>query len=318
MFTRPLGALIAVTVLTGCQLFGPPSAQDIAAKPSQSSMKDGHFKIDAQLVSGANHYAGTGEGQMVLRPHAAFKMNVQVDTGTILGRIGVDLVVSGGKEYTRVGNGAWTVSPDTASGGLKPSSASYLGESEIEGAKSWHIQSHDSSGTYDEWVRESDGYLMKYTASQTDGTKLEMTFNEFNTGATVSTPSQQEIAASQYQSLVAPLNSQLSSLNSTLSLDQRLQNLNGFKNDMAQLSGLEQTYVAGLDKIDWPAAMAPDVSALKAAEQAYVAKLQQRSQFTSWSQVTADESAFQAVLTTQSAAINKIRSDLGLPTVSSS
>jgi hypothetical protein len=276
-------------------------------------MKDGHFKLDANLVNGATHYAGSGDGQLVLKPRLAMKMNVQVDTGTILGRIGADLIVYGGKEYTRIGSGAWSITQDTASGGMSPSKASYIGESEIAGNKAWHIRSHDSTSTFDEWVRESDGYMVKYSVAQDAGTTLQMTFDEFNTGQTVTPPSQVEIAASQYQALVGPFNSQLDSLNRSYGLDFSLRNLSGFKNDTSQLAQLEQTYIDGLSKIDWPGSMDADVASLKAVEQTYTQKLQQRSQFTSWDQVDSDEAPFQAVVNSETAAINRVRADLGLP-----
>lgn len=307
-------AMVALALaLAGCQPAGAPSAQDIASKPGQSSMKDGHFKLDAALVNGATHYTGSGDGTMTLKPKPAMKMNVQVDTGTILGRIGVDIVVAAGKQYTRLGSSAWNASADTASNGLNSQKATYVGEAEIAGQKAWHIRSKDPSGTYDEFVRESDAYLVKYVVAEAVGTSFQLTFDEFNTGATVTPPSPQEIAASQYQALVAPLNSQVSGLNSSYAVDLQFRNLDGFKTTTTQLLKIEQQYVDGLDKVDWPGSMTGDVAALKAAESSYIGKLQQRSQLSSWAQVEADQAAFQQVLNARQTALNKVRTDLGLP-----
>lgn len=170
-------------------LFGPPSAKDIAAKPANSSMKDGHFKVEGTYASGATRMSVSGEGVMVLRPKLAIQTNIQLETGTILGRVGADIVQVDGKRYLRIGNGEWQESDDTATSSDAKRSYSYKGEDQVGGDKAWHIQSVESDTTLDEWVRESDGYLLKYVSTESSGSVLTLVFDKFNTGAKVEAPS---------------------------------------------------------------------------------------------------------------------------------
>src|SRR5437899_2507 len=81
--------LIALLAFThaACQgpfgLFGPPSPQDIASKPDQSSMQDGHFKADVVILSGATHTTGSGDGVLVLKGKKGLKLNVQISAGLL-------------------------------------------------------------------------------------------------------------------------------------------------------------------------------------------------------------------------------------------
>ncbi len=249
--------LLSALLVAGCQgpfgLGGPPSPRDIANKPSQSAMQDGHFKVDAVMANGATHTNGSGDGVLVLKGKTGLQLNIQISAGLL--NVGVDLIAVGGKEYKRIGSGAWNVTADAAT----PASAShgtpsYVGESQLGSDKAWHIRSTQSGTTYDEWVRESDGYLLKYAWGSDTGT-FTMNFDQFNIGASVTAPSTKEIAASQYQALVDPLNTQLSSINSALSLDATPQNLSSYKTDMASYVSLEQQFLGGLAKIDFPTDM---------------------------------------------------------------
>lgn len=311
-------ALVAL-LMAGCQgplgLFGPPSPQDIANKPSQSSMEDGHFKVDAVIINGATHTNGSGDGVLVLKGKTGLKLNIQVSAGLL--NVGVDLIAIGGKEYERIGSGAWSVSTDSAT----PASAShgtptYVGESQIGSDKAWHIHSKQSGTTYDEWVRESDGFLLKY-AWESDTGSFTMNFDQFNIGAAVTAPSTKEIAASQYQALVDPLNTQLNSIDSALSLDATSQNLSSYKTDMGSFVTLEQQFLDGLAKIDFPTDMQADVQAVVTAEQSQMAVAQRQSQAASWAEIDSSADALTKAGTVDQAAVTKLRADLGLPPPSS-
>jgi hypothetical protein len=307
-------ALTAV-FLVGCQgpfgLFGPPSAQDVAAKPGQSSMADGHFKVDALIVNGATHTSGMGDGVLVLKGTTGLKLNIQITAGVL--NVGVDLIAVGGKEYERIGNGAWSVSPDTATpANSSHGTPTYVGESQIGIDKAWHVRSKQSTTTYDEWVRESDGYLLKY-GWQSDSGLFTMNFDQFNIGADIAAPSTKEIAASQYLALVNPLNMQLDSVNTALNGDIVSQNLPGYRTDVGRFVALEQQFLEGLAKIDFPAEMQSDVQAVVGAEQNLIRVAQQQAQATSWAEITATDDALTSAGNADHDAVTKLRADLGLP-----
>ena len=310
--------LLLALLAAGCQgpfgIGGPPSPQDMANKPGQSSMQDGHFKVDAVIVSGATHTNGSGDGVLVLKGKTGLQLNVQISAGLL--NVGVDLIAVGGKEYERIGTGAWSVTTDSAT----PASAShgtpsYVGESQLGSDKAWHIRSTQSGTTYDEWVRESDGYLLKYSWGSDTGT-FTMNFDQFNIGASVTAPSRKEIAASQYQALVDPLNTQLSSVDSALSLDSTTQNLSSYKTDMGTFVSLEQQFLDGLAKINFPPDMQADVQAVVTAEQSLMAVAQRQSQAASWADIDSSVDALTTAGNADSAAVTKLRADLGLPPAS--
>jgi predicted small lipoprotein YifL len=183
---------ITAALLTACGggggplgLFGPPAAKDIAAKPGQSSERDGHFTVTGTLANGSSRFPTTGDGVMVLKPKLALQLNLQVDSGTFLGRIGADFIDVDGKQYSRIGAEDWNISDDPAtSNGSK--TYSYVGEEQVGSDKAWHIKSSETG--WDEWVRESDSYLAKLSIAESGGGSLTLTFDRFNTGAKVQAP----------------------------------------------------------------------------------------------------------------------------------
>ena len=97
----------------------------------------------------------------------------------------------GGKEYDlSPDNPRWTVKPNTASNpsSFKGKNPVYLGEDALKGGKAWHVRATDENGNlFEAWVRERDGYPLKY-ASSSQGTTFTATFDRFNTGQTVTAP----------------------------------------------------------------------------------------------------------------------------------
>jgi hypothetical protein len=262
-----LSALLAVSCQGPFGLGGPPSPQDIANKPGQSSMQDGHFKVTAVILNGATHINGTGDGELALKGEVGFKLNVQVNSGLL--NVGVELISIGAKQYERIGNGAWTVTPDSASpGNASHGTPTYIGESQIGSDKAWHIRSKQSGTTYDEWIRESDGYLLKY-AWQSDTGSFTMDFDQFNIGADITAPSQKEIAASQYQALADALNSSITSVDDGLTADANANDLAAYKTDLGRAITQEQQFHDGLMKITFPADIQADAQALLTAERSY-------------------------------------------------
>jgi hypothetical protein len=272
-------------------------------------MQDGHFKVTAVIISGATHTNGSGDGVFVLKGKTGIKLNIQISAGLL--NVGVDLIAVGGKEYERIGTGAWSVTPDTASpGSASHGTPSYVGESQIGTDKAWHIRSNQSGTTYDEWVRESDGYLLKY-AWQSDTGLFTMDFDQYNIGADIAAPSEKEIAASQYQALADTANPLITSADDALTADANANDLAAYKSDLGRAISAEEQFHDGLAKITFPADTQTDVQALVTADQGLIAVFQAETQATSWTQIhfDAETKAGKAVHD----AVVKVRTDLGLP-----
>jgi hypothetical protein len=182
-----VAALLAVVSLAigGCGFIyavKPPTPAEILAMPSKSGLKDVKVKV---VTHGTNRYSLAGTGVIAFRPKLASHV---VFTGGIREeKIDVD-----GKTYTRGSLGGWSVSPSQSkfrygswADGKNPK---LVGEEKISGDKAWHVTATDAEGKFDLWVREKDGYPLKYRSPFLSVLGLEMTFSGFNAGATVSPP----------------------------------------------------------------------------------------------------------------------------------
>ncbi len=274
-------------------------------------MQDGHFKVTAVIVSGATHTNGSGDGVLALKGKVGLKLNIQVSSGLL--NVGVDLIAVGGKQYERIGNGAWTITTDTASpGNASHGIPTYVGESQIGNDKAWHIRSKQTGTTYDEWVRESDSYLLKYSW-QSDTGSFTMDFDQFNIGADITAPSDKEIAASQYQALADATNPLIDSAGNALSADANANDLAAYKTDLGRAISAEQQFHDGLMKITFPVDTQVDAQTLVAADQGLIAVFQTETQATSWAQIDASFDAETKAGNALHAAVVKLRADLGLP-----
>jgi outer membrane lipoprotein-sorting protein len=167
----------------------PPTASEILNKPDQANVKDAHFTLVAHIVSGGVAFDATGDGVIVAKPKQASKFAM---TTTIAGQsLKFEEIIIDGKEYDLApDNPRWTVKASTSAnpGSFKGTDAVYLGEDSLPLGKAWHVKAKDASGSpFEAWVRESDGYPLKY-ASTTQGSTFTATFDHFNTGQTVSAP----------------------------------------------------------------------------------------------------------------------------------
>jgi len=173
----------------------PPTAQEILAKPDTANVKDGHFTLVAHIVSGSVAFDATGDGIIVVKPQQASRFTMQT---TIAGQpLKFEEIIIGGKEYDlSPDNPRWTVKPSTNSSNpssFKGTDAVYLGEETLPQGKAWHVKAKDDSGNpFEAWVRESDGYPLKY-ASTMQGSTFTATFDRFNMGQTVSAPPASDI-----------------------------------------------------------------------------------------------------------------------------
>jgi outer membrane lipoprotein-sorting protein len=190
---RIAAAMVAAGLLAACGGPGaPPTAQDILSKPNHANLKNAHF-----LVTGKGNNQGTvvdinGDGIIVYKAPGAGRFKFQT---TVAGQqVSFEDISINGTDYTFTvpGNGKWTAT--ATSSGLGPTSFTgasefkYVAEENLPNGKAWHAKAKDKDGNqFDGWIRESDGYPLKYQISQ--GTnQLTLTIDKYNTGESVTAP----------------------------------------------------------------------------------------------------------------------------------
>jgi outer membrane lipoprotein-sorting protein len=175
---------------------GPPTAQDVLSKPNHANLKDAHF-----LVTGKGNNQGAmvdinGDGTIVYKTPGAGRFKFQ--TSVAGQQVSFEDISINGTDYTFTvpGNGKWTAT--TTSTGLGPTSFTgasefkYVGEESLPNGKAWHARAKDKDGNqFDGWIRESDGYPLKYQITQgsAQGTnQLTLNFDKYNTGESITAP----------------------------------------------------------------------------------------------------------------------------------
>ncbi|HEX3629272.1 MAG TPA: hypothetical protein VHW91_02275 [Candidatus Dormibacteraeota bacterium] len=199
---RPAGAILLGPVLilfSACssaagQPAKQPTAAEILNKPNQADVKDAHFTLTARIASSNLVLDATGDGVIVIKPQQASKFTMQmIVQGQTLKFVEV---IAGGKEYDlSPDNPRWTVKPAGSSNpaSFKGTNATLLGEDTLPLGKAWHVKATDDGGNpFEAWIRERDGYPLKYTSSS-QGNSLAATFDHFNTGETVTPPPASDI-----------------------------------------------------------------------------------------------------------------------------
>lgn len=194
---RLLWSVAVSVLLTACAapVIGTPSAQEIASKPSHSNLKDAHFTLAGQVTSAAANIQVKGEGLMVFRPAMASRMVLTGSVGAI--PVAVELISVDGNDHQRVGNAKWT---QTTSSAKPASSATWataknlklIGEEDLPQGKAWHVKGTGDGQPFELWVRESDGYPLKYQ-SENPAAALTLTFDHFDTGQRVTAPAPSDI-----------------------------------------------------------------------------------------------------------------------------
>ena len=134
----------------------------------------------------------SGEGALVYKSPGAGQFKFQT---TVAGQqVSFEDRSINGTDYTFTipGNGKWTSKATTS--GLGPTSFNgasaftYVGEESLPNGKAWHAKAKDKDGNpFDGWIRESDGYPLKYTITQ-QSNALTLTFDKFNTGVSITAP----------------------------------------------------------------------------------------------------------------------------------
>jgi hypothetical protein len=153
-------------------------------------MKDAHASIDAT----GGGFTFKGDGVVVFKPKVAMHLHLSTSLGAI--PVVLEMLEVDGKSYTKVGSDKWTESSSSSAPNPTATDATDLkiaGEETIGSDKSWHVTGKRSGTPFEEWVRESDGYLLRVLGSNDKGTLFTFTFDRFNTGAKVTAPAASEV-----------------------------------------------------------------------------------------------------------------------------
>jgi hypothetical protein len=171
-----------------------PSAKDILAKPQQSNLKDAHFVVSGNLSNNGTSVKVTGDGAINYKPKPGGRFKFIT---TVAGQeVSFEQISVGGNDYGLQSPGPtlW-VSKADPTGGIGPtvfagnSAQKYIGEENLPQGKAWHASAKDSSGNpFDAYIRESDGYPIKYVETQSGGDSITLTFDKYNTGTTITPP----------------------------------------------------------------------------------------------------------------------------------
>ena len=196
---RPAVAMLAPMALLLAACSGgtssqTPTASEILNKPEQANVKDAHFTLTAHIVSSNVALDATGDGVIVIKPQQASEFTMQT---IVAGQtLKFEEIIAGGKEYDLApDNPKWTVKPATSSnpGSFKGTKATLVGEDSLPLGKAWHVKAVDDNGNpFEAWVRERDGYPLRYEGGS-QGTTFTATFDQFNTGQTVTPPPPSDI-----------------------------------------------------------------------------------------------------------------------------
>ncbi len=192
-------ATAAVGLLASCggpgAPLGPPSAKDILSKPLHTNLNDAHFVVSGKFVSstpGGVSVDVHGDGSLVYKNAGAGRFKFET---TVAGqKVSYQDISVNGVDYTFVvpGNGKWTAKTTTSGLGRDSftgaSDFAYVGEENLPAGKAWHAKAKDKDGNqFDGWIRESDGYPVKYEITQ-QGNALTLNFDKYNTGESITAP----------------------------------------------------------------------------------------------------------------------------------
>jgi len=189
-------AVVAASLVAACggpgAPSGPPSPQDILAKPVHaSSLKDAHFLVAGKFTDKAGSVGLTGDGGLA---YVSGSGRFKFQTAVAGQQVSVEDISVNGTDYTMTapGSGKWVARANTAA--LGPNSFAgasdfkYVGEERLPGGVAWHASAKDKDGDpLNAWIRESDGYPLKYVITQ-QGNTLTLTFDKYNTGLALAPP----------------------------------------------------------------------------------------------------------------------------------
>ena len=199
---RFVAVLAAGILVSGCGVptLGPtPTAKEVLAKPQQSNLKDAHFIVSGKITDNGVTLKLVGDGALVYKPkpegHFKFQTTVGGQTVTI-----EEITIDGTNYGLTPSSPKWVATK--SSGGFDPNAFSgasnqkYIGEEDLAQGKAWHATAKDQSGNaFEAYIRESDGYPIKYVESQAGGQNITITFDRYNAGDSVAAPPPDQIQA---------------------------------------------------------------------------------------------------------------------------
>jgi hypothetical protein len=192
---RILLLLTAALMVAGCGVptpAAPPSAKEVLAKPQQSNLTDAHFAVSGKITNNGVTVQLVGDGALVYKPKPAgrFKFTTTVGGQTLT----IEEISLDGTNYGLTPASPKWVATKSASG-IDPNAFSgasdqkYIGEETLPQGKAWHASAKDKDGNaFDAYIRESDGYPIKYVETQTGGQNITLTFDKYNSGETITAP----------------------------------------------------------------------------------------------------------------------------------
>ena len=175
----------------------PPSAKEVLAKPQQSNLKDAHFKVTGKISDNGVTVELLGDGALVYKPKAQGHFKFQTTVGGQ--SLTIEEISLDGTNYGLTPSSPkWVASKSTS--GFDPTAFSgasdqkYVGEANLAQGKAWHATAKDKDGNaFDAYIRESDGYPIKYVETQSGGQNITLTFDRYNAGETITAPPADQI-----------------------------------------------------------------------------------------------------------------------------
>jgi hypothetical protein len=177
----------------------PPTAKEVLAKPQKSDLKDAHFNVTGKITDNGTTVELVGDGAVTYNPKLAGRFKFTTNVGgqpVTIQEISLD-----GTNYGLTPASPKWVATQSPSG-IDPnafagaSDQKYVGEENLPQGKAWHATAKDKDGNaFDAYIRESDGYPIKYVETQSGGQNITLTFDRYNTGLTVTAPPADQIQA---------------------------------------------------------------------------------------------------------------------------
>jgi hypothetical protein len=174
-----------------------PTAKDVLAKPQQSNIKDAHFSVTGKISDNGATVEIVGEGALVYKPKRAGRFKFTTNVGGQAVAI-LEISVDGTNYGMTPASPKWVATKSDS--GIDPSAFSgatdqkYIGEENLPQGKAWHASAKDKDGNaFDAYIRESDGYPIKYVETQGGGQNITLTFDQYNTGETITAPPADQI-----------------------------------------------------------------------------------------------------------------------------
>ncbi len=193
--SRLAATIVGAGLLAACGVptpAAPPTAQEVLAKPQQSNLKDAHFNVTGKVTNSGVTIQLVGDGALVYKPKPEGRFKFQT---TVAGQtVTIEEISLNGTNYGLTpASSKWTATK--SSSGIDPSAFAgasaqkYVGEQALPQGKAWHATAKDKDGNaFDAYIRESDGYPIKYVETQSGGQNITLTFDKYNGGETITAP----------------------------------------------------------------------------------------------------------------------------------